>query len=157
MEQWIAYSHYESESGNRAAVEAIFTRTLEKLPSLPFWVVYLDHIRRYYNISTDKGGSASQITHQAYEAVLKAVGIDKDSGKLWQDYIHFIRSGPGNLGGSNWQDQQKMDLLRKAYQRAIRIPTQAVEGLWRDYNAFEMGLNKVTVGPFHRESLKGNR
>ena len=85
------------------------------------------------------------MNHSAYEAVIEAVGIDKDAGKLWQDYIQFIKSGPGVLGGTHWQDQQKMDLLRKAYQRAICIPTQAVESLWREYNAFEMSLNKLTV------------
>ena len=135
----------ENEAQKRPAVEAIFNKTLKSIPNLQLWLTYLDHIRRHYNIATDKTGSASLVNHAAYEAVIEAVGIDKDSGKLWQDYIQFIKSGPGVLGGSSWQDQQKMDLLRKAYQRAICIPTQAVENLWREYNAFEMGLNKLTV------------
>lgn len=142
-EQWVAYTQLENEAQNRAAVEAIFNKTLTKLPSLQLWSAYLDHIRRHYNVAADK--TASQVIHAAYEAVINAVGIDKDAGKIWQDYIQFIKSGPGILGGSNWQDQQKMDLLRKVYQRAICIPTQTVESLWREYNAFEMGLNKLTV------------
>ena len=77
--------------------------------------------------------------------MLDAVGIDKDSGNLWQDYIHFIKSGPGIVGQQDWQGQQKMDLLRKAYQRAVCIPTPVVDVLWKDYTNFEMGLNKVTV------------
>jgi cleavage stimulation factor subunit 3 len=85
------------------------------------------------------------VNHQAYEAVLDAIGIDKESGKIWQDYIQFIKSGPGIVGGSTWQDQQKMDLLRKVYQRAICIPTQVVESIWREYSTFEMSLNKLTV------------
>jgi cleavage stimulation factor subunit 3 len=40
-----------------------------------------------------------------------------------------------------------MDLLRKAYQRAISVPTQAVNTLWKEYDQFEMGLNKLTVRP----------
>jgi cleavage stimulation factor subunit 3 len=77
--------------------------------------------------------------------VLESVGIDKDAGKLWQDFIEFIKSGPGTLGKQDWQSQSKMDLLRKAYQDAISIPTQAVETLWKDYSNFENGLNKMTV------------
>ena len=132
--------------GNKTGVEQIFNRALKKIPDLALWRTYLDHIRRYYNISQDKSGTtASQINHAAYEAVLDAVGIDKDSGKLWQDYIEFIKSGPGVIGQSDWQAQSKMDLLRKAYQRAISIPTQAIEAIWKDYSSFEMGLNKTTV------------
>ena len=132
--------------GSKAGVEQIFNRTLKKIPNLALWGAYLDHIRRYYNISLDKSGTiASQTNHAAYEAVLDAVGIDKDSGQLWQEYIHFIKSGPGVIGQSDWQAQSKMDLLRKAYQRAIGIPMQNVEAIWKDYTNFEMSLNKTTV------------
>src|ERR1700719_767884 len=112
-------------------VEQIFTKSLQSIPNVQLWSIYLDYVR--------------QIVTQAYEFVLQNIGFDKDSGQIWQDFIQFIRSGPGNIGGSGWQDQQKMDSLRKAYQRAICIPTQAVQALWKQYDSFEMGLNKTTV------------
>lgn len=77
--------------------------------------------------------------------MLPEVGIDINAGKLWTDYIEILKSGPGNLGGSGWQDMQKMDILRKAYQRAIAVPTNATMEIWRDYDRFEMNLNKVQV------------
>ncbi|MCJ1291561.1 mRNA 3'-end-processing protein rna14 [Xylographa carneopallida] len=147
-EQWVAYTQLENEAQNRHGVEAIFGKILQDCPNLQLWTAYLDHVRRYFSIASDKVGNAGQINHQAYEAVIAAVGIDKDAGKLWQDYVQFIKTSPGVLGGNNWQDQQKMDLLRKTYQSAVCIPTQAVEGLWRDYNSFEMGLNKLTGRKF---------
>lgn len=73
------------------------------------------------------------------------MGIDINAGKLWTDYIEILKSGPGILGGSGWQDMQKMDILRKAYQRAIAVPTNATMEIWRDYDRFEMNLNKVQV------------
>ncbi len=79
------------------------------------------------------------------------VGLDKDSGKIWLDYIQFIRFGPGTIGGSGWQDQQKMDQLRKAYQRAICVPISNVNILWKEYDQFEMGLNKMTGRKFLAE------
>ena len=136
----------ENDAQNRNAVETIFNNTLLLIPNIQLWSMYLDHIRRHNNTTTDTSGSARQIIYQAYELALKHIGLDKESGKIWQDYIQFIKSGPGNIGGSNWQDQQKMDLLRKAYQRAICVPTQAVNSLWKEYDGFEMGLNKMTVG-----------
>ena len=137
----------ESEANNRAGVESIFHKTLKDIPHLQLWRTYLDHIRRYFNIAVDKSGTASQTNHAAYDAVLDAVGIDKDAGNLWQDFITFIKSGPGVLGQQDWQSQSKMDLLRKAYQDAISVPTQAVEAIWKDYSMFENSLNKMTVGP----------
>lgn len=127
-------------------VEQIFGNALLKVPNIELWSVYLNYVRRRNNLTSDPSGNARQIVNQTYEFVLQNVGNDKDAGPLWQDYIQFIRSGPGQVGGTGWQDQQKMDSLRKAYQRAVTIPTQAVTGLWKEYNAFEMGLNQVTVG-----------
>lgn len=99
-------------------------------------------------------GNARQVVSQAYDFVLQNIGIDKDSGIIWQDYVKFIRDGPGQVGGSNWQDQQKMDALRKAYQRSICVPTQAVNTLWKEYDAFEMGLNKLTVSDLLRIGIR---
>lgn len=57
----------------------------------------------------------------------------------------MLKTGPGVLGGSNWQDMQKMDTLRKVYQRAVSVPHNATLEIWRDYDKFEMSMNKVSV------------
>lgn len=126
-------------------VEQIFSRCLIPVLNVELWSLYLNYIRRRQNLTTDTGGRARAIVSQAYEFVLNNVGLDRDAGQIWQEYVQFVKSSPGNIGGSGWQDQQKMDLLRKVYQRAICIPVQGVEQLWREYDSFEMGLNKITV------------
>lgn len=135
----------ENEVNDRQKMDWVLGNSLMKVPSLPLWSMYLDHVRRHNNLTTDTDGKARQTIHQAYELALQQVGLDKDSGQLWQDFIHFIKAGPGIVGGSNWQDQQKMDQVRKVYQRAICVPTQATTILWKEYDGFEMGLNKMTV------------
>ena len=115
------------------------------MPSLKTWSLYLNHVRRYFNIQVDRTGKASQTVHAAYQAVLDHVGGDPDSGNLWIDYIAFVKSGPGVVGGSSWQDGQKMDVLRRAYQQAIAVPHAQIESVWKEYSAFEMGINKQTV------------
>ena len=134
----------ENEGNNRNALDQVLGKSLMQVPYLPLWSFYLDHVRRHNNLTTDTSGTARQVIHQAYDLALRQVGLDKDSGRLWQDYVLFIKSGPGIIGGSNWQDQQKMDLLRKTYQQALCVPTQALS-LWKEYDGFEMGLNKMTV------------
>ncbi|KAL4786186.1 hypothetical protein BJX76DRAFT_322160 [Aspergillus varians] len=150
-EVWVAYATMESELNELFRLEQIFNRTLLTIPAVQLWTVYLDYVRRRNPLSTDTTGQARKIISSAYDLALQHTGMDKDSGTIWTDYINFIRSGPGNVGGSGWQDQQKMDLLRKAYQRAICVPMQVVNTLWKEYDQFEMGLNKLTGRKFLQE------
>ena len=86
-----------------------------------------------------------KIISDSFSFALNNVGIDKDSGRLWQDYVDFIKAGPGHVGGTGWQDTQKMDALRSAYQKAICVPTAALNSLWKEYDSFETGLSKINV------------
>ena len=70
------------------------------------------------------------------------VGQDKDSYEIWRDYIDFLKSGDSK---GTWDDQQKMDALRRVYHRAVQIPLENVESLWKELDAFENSLNKITV------------
>ncbi|KAJ5174422.1 mRNA 3'-end-processing protein rna14 [Penicillium canariense] len=150
-DQWVAYATMESELNELFRLEQIFNRTLLTIPSVQLWSVYLDYVRRRNPLTTDTSGEARRVISSAYDLALQYVGMDKDSGNIWTDYVEFIRSGPGTVGGSGWQDQQKMDLLRKAYQKALCVPTQAVNALWKEYDQFEMGLNKLTGRKFLQE------
>ncbi|KAF4556209.1 mRNA 3'-end-processing protein rna14-like protein [Elsinoe fawcettii] len=150
-DQWVAYARMELELDDLPRLEAIFNLALLKVQSIDLWNIYLAHIRRRNDIATDASGQGRQVVSQAYEFVINQVGQDKDSGQLWQDYIAFIKSGPGTPGGTGWQDAQKMDLLRKAYQRAVCVPMSAVTNLWKEYDSFEMGLNKMTGRKFLQE------
>ena len=98
---------------------------------------------------SNEGEQNRKTISQTFDVVMKNVGIDKDAGSIWLDHINFLKTMPGTLGGSSWQDQQKMDILRKTYQRAISIPTDAVTKLWKEYDAFEMGLDKAAVSSRH--------
>lgn len=135
----------ELQANEFVKVENIFTRALLMVPKVAFWSLYLDYVRRRNNLSADPSGKARTTVSLAYEFALTTVGIDYESGPLWRDYLTFLRDGTGAVGGNSWQDQQKMDLLRKAYQRAVCIPVQGVDQFWKEYDSFEMGLNKQTV------------
>ncbi|KAI4149005.1 MAG: hypothetical protein LQ341_001434 [Variospora aurantia] len=150
-EQWGAYIQMENEAHNLPKVEHILSTILRSLPNLRLWSIYLDHIRRRNDITRDTTGSSRQTITQAYEVALDNIGIDKDSGYLWQEYIQFLKSKPGETGGPTWQGQQKMDQLRDAYRKAIKVPTQATQSLWKEYDQFEMSMNKTTGRKFLQE------
>ncbi|KAI4109008.1 MAG: hypothetical protein L6R37_000726 [Teloschistes peruensis] len=150
-EQWIAYAKMEIDLGTLTAAEHIFQKVLFSLPNLHLWSTYLSHVRRLNDVNQDPSGQKRQVVTSAFELVLEHIGMDKDSGYIWQDYIQFLKSKPGNVGGSTWQEQQKMDQLRRAYQRAIKVPTQATQALWKEYDQFEMSINKLTGRKFLQE------
>ncbi|KAK4242908.1 hypothetical protein C8A03DRAFT_39853 [Achaetomium macrosporum] len=140
---WVEYLEMELEMNNFPEAELIFNKSLMSTPNVNLWTKYLDYIRRRNDLN-DNTGHARQTVSRAYEFVIDNIGLDKDAGKIWAEYIQFIKFGPGTVGGSQWQDQQKMDQLRKAYQRAICVPIANVNTLWKEYDQFEMGLNKLT-------------
>jgi cleavage stimulation factor subunit 3 len=123
------------------------------VPNVQLWTTYLNYIRRVNDLTNDATGNARTTVSQAYDFVLQNVGIDRDSGQIWQDYIQFLRSIPGQIGGTGWQDQQKMDTLRRAYQRAVGVPMSSVSSLWKEYDQYEMSLNKVTVSEIYDIAL----
>ncbi|KAF1977038.1 Suf-domain-containing protein [Bimuria novae-zelandiae CBS 107.79] len=137
-EIWVQYVNMETELENFHQVEQIFGRSIQNTPSLLLYSSYIEYVRRRYPLEE---GDNRKIIVQAYEFVLPHVGIDINAGKLWTDYIEILKSGPGILGGNGWQDMQKMDILRKAYQRAIAVPTNATLEIWREYDRFEMNLH----------------
>ena len=133
------------------AAESIFHRTLLRIPSLELWKVYLDYLRRIHPLIPDPDGSKRAIISQAFEVLLENVGIDPEAGNLWREYIEFVKSMPGVIGGQGWQDAQKADLLRKAYQRAVRFPHSELTKLWKEYDNFELSINKQTARKFLQE------
>lgn len=50
---------------------------------------------------------------------------------------------------TTWEEQQKMDLVRKTYQKAVKIPMDNLKKFWEDYQDFENSLNKITVRLCH--------
>lgn len=121
----------------------IFDKSLLKVLNIDLWLMYIHYVRRRYSLQSGDFAANYKIINDVFQFALKTVGLDKDAGKVWQDYIAFLKSGPGTLGGGSWQDGAKADQIRSAYQRAIAVPTEAVTQLWRDYDSFETGLSKI--------------
>ncbi|KAK5953947.1 mRNA 3'-end-processing protein rna14 [Knufia fluminis] len=142
-EQWCAFLRWEEAADRKWHMEQIFKKALISVPSVELFAIYVNYVRRRHSMQTGDTSQAYKNIHQTFEFALKSVGMDKDSGSLWQDYINFLRTGPGTVGGSGWQDSQKMDALREAYGKALSVPTSAIQSLWKEYDAFETGINKI--------------
>ncbi|ORY94721.1 hypothetical protein BCR43DRAFT_494490 [Syncephalastrum racemosum] len=148
---WLSYLELELKYSNFNEVEALFTRCLKPVLSVDLWKYYLGYIRR---INQGENGSVAlpesrSIIERAYEYVLNNVGIDKEAGSIWADYIHFLKSAETT---NTWEEQRKMDSMRRAYQQAVAIPLNNVEHLWREYDQWEIKLNRLTAKKFLGEN-----
>ncbi|OLL21715.1 mRNA 3'-end-processing protein RNA14 [Neolecta irregularis DAH-3] len=158
--QWIDWINLEQQYNNFQKVEEIFAKCLPTVHSVPLYKVYLDYVRRVNSISSGGQGARDIIT-AAFDFVVKSVGLDRDSGSIWSEYLDFVKGwdvrqqifdkADFEQAGTKWQEQQQMDQLRKIFQRAVCIPLDNLESLWRRYDAFENGLNRATARKFLAE------
>lgn len=153
--QWLAYLDLELAHSNFAQVEAIFNQCLRTTPSVDLWKFYLSYTRRVNPLAPSTGAEEDPAREQtrrvlegAYEFALRFIGNDKDSGSIWTDYILLIKEREARGG---WKEGQKMDDLRRVYQRAVSVPLTNIETIWKDYDAYENGLNKLTAKKFLAE------
>lgn len=139
----VSYAKLELEVFDRSRIDAVFHKSLFEVPNVDLWNLYLDYLRRVLPLVPDAQGENRAIITSAFDTVLNNVGIDPDAGRLWREYIDFAKSGPGVVGGSSWQDQQKGDAVRRAYQRATKVPSGELVRMWKEYDNFEMANNKT--------------
>ncbi|WVQ78099.1 hypothetical protein IAT38_000180 [Cryptococcus sp. DSM 104549] len=142
---------------NFPQVESLFAKAL-KGPSggitasadVSVWTAYLHYIRRQNPVpeGTSSVESVRSTITKAYEFALNECGVDKESGGIWDEYIKFVASGPSS---NQWEVQAKQDALRKVYQRAVCIPLNNIEALWKAYDAFETSISKLTAKKFLAE------
>ncbi|KAF8632394.1 hypothetical protein AX17_004835 [Amanita inopinata Kibby_2008] len=133
-------NQFLADQSTFSEAEELFKKFLRTSPCVDLWKFYLNYVRRL-----NTSPATRDIVRKSYEFALQHVGQDKDSGQIWSDYIQFIRSGEAT---TTWEEQQQMDALRKIYHRAVQIPLDNVEQLWRDLEAFETNLNRITAKKF---------
>ncbi|KAJ7633778.1 Suf-domain-containing protein [Mycena polygramma] len=137
----IAYiDHFIDSLASYEEAEELLNKFLRASPSADLWKYYLNYVRR-----VNSGPKAHKVVCNAYTFALNHIGQDRDSGSIWADYIQFLTTADTTI---TWQAQQKTDTLRRVYRRAVQIPLDNVEQLWKQYKAFEAGLDKITAEKF---------
>lgn len=111
--------------------------------------LYVSYVRRVNDVITG-GESARGTVIQAFEFAITKVGLDIHSGDLWNDYLDFLK---GWTPAASWEQQQKVDLIRKVYKRYLAIPTTTIETAWQQYAQWENQVNATTALKFIAEKL----
>ncbi|KAG9027591.1 mRNA 3'-end-processing protein rna14 [Tulasnella sp. JGI-2019a] len=147
----IAYLNHFLAPALFQRAEALFARFLKPSPSVELWKFYLTYVRRINpNVTEQK---VRDTVRQAYEFALSHVGHDTDSGQIWKDYLDFLKNALDSR--TTWDAQQRMDALRSVYHRAVVVPLDNVEVLWRELDQYENSLNKITAKKFLQDLSPG--
>lgn len=112
---------------------------------LSLWMTYLDYIRRKNNLITG-GQEARSIIIQAFDMVMNKCAIfEPHSSVFWNDYLTFLEAWkPMN----KWEEQQKVDMIRRLYKKMLVIPLDNLETMWNKYIKWEQEINNLTARKF---------
>ncbi|CUM63621.1 uncharacterized protein PRCAT00001203001 [Priceomyces carsonii] len=146
-QQWCNYINYELNRGEFKKVESLFQKCFLITQSVELYRLYVSYVRRVNDVITG-GEMARGIVIQAFEFAVSKVGIDITSSPLWKDYLDFLKSW---TPAATWEQQQKIDLIRKVYKRYLVIPTENIESLWSQYTKWENEVNSSTASKFISE------
>lgn len=112
---------------------------------LSLWMTYLDYVRRKNNLITG-GQEARSIIIQAFDMVMNRCAIfEPHSSPFWNDYLTFLEAWkPMN----KWEEQQKVDMIRRLYKKMLVIPLDNLETMWNKYIKWEQEINNLTARKF---------
>ncbi|EGW33275.1 uncharacterized protein SPAPADRAFT_151132 [Spathaspora passalidarum NRRL Y-27907] len=144
---WCKYIRYELNRGEKQKVESLFQQCFAITDSVELCRLYVDYVRSAADFITG-GEQARGTVIQAFEFAIGKVGIDINSDGLWNDYLGFLKSWTPS---ANWEQQQKVDLVRKVYKKYLVIPTENIETSWSQYTKWENELNPATAQKFISE------
>lgn len=128
-------------------VEQLFSKCLPITEDVDLFRLYVSYVRRTNDVITG-GENARGIVIQAFEFAVNKVGIDINSGSLWNDYLNFLKNW---TPVASWEQQQKVDLIRRVYKRLLTIPTEKIEQEWSTYTKWENEINSSTASKFIAE------
>lgn len=153
---WIEWINFEMSLKNYDETEKIFQKCLPSVPCVPLYTVYIDYIQHIHSpalaTSEEDSQKARATIIAAFDFVLNGVGSDFNSGDLWIAYLHFVKAGDAP---SSYEEQQKMDLMRKIFHKSIHTPLYNIEEIWKEYDAFENNLSKLTAKKFIADQAGG--
>jgi hypothetical protein len=129
----IAYiGHFIHDPATHGQAEELLGRFLRPSHSLDLWKLYLDYVRRVNSAPTQR-----ETVRKAFDFAISHIGQDRASGSIWAEYIEFLKAAETT---SPLETSQKIETIRKVYQRAIEIPLDNIGQLRNGLDDFETAV-----------------
>ena len=129
VKYWKAYIDYQLKKSEYTIAEEAFSKCLVKYRSVDIWMSYISMVQMK---SVQSGDIKSD--EAVFERAIDNVGMSFDSAVLWKTYLEFIRDR------QDWHDvgdSRRLAAYRKIYQKALCVPHEGLDTLWKEYEVLE--------------------
>jgi tetratricopeptide (TPR) repeat protein len=131
---WMQLAEYHISKGQYDAAAETYNKSARLCRDINLWRSYLNFLKRRAvekssAQSLDEQYQERRNVEAAYDAAVDNVGSSIDSYPLWRDFIEFVNS--------EGESTRKLTTTRKIYQRAVCIPMDGLDVIWRDYETLE--------------------
>lgn len=151
---WKFYGEHELRCHNNKEVEEILSKCLYQCPDTNIWEFYIDYVR---NLNLDENFNSYNYNEKknrlnkvrdACEFAVKYIGFHINSNKIWTKYIEIMKKylDIGFLNKSTINND-----TREVYQKALCIPMNELDEIWREYKNFENEANGLTCDRLTKE------
>ena len=134
----------ESGEPDDDAIRALFGKCLIPCPSALLWRKYCSYMASTHDTTTEEGVATMK---SVYEYSVDVVGEDADAAEVWLDYCRFLRNAPATFIVADVKPEQAESardvVVRRCYQRAITVPLNKLDVVYKEYEAFENEKNKA--------------
>ena len=132
---WKILAGYHVKAKNYPAAEEVFVKAFaSKCRNVELWLAYIAMIRAKILNGGRESGHDMKPVEVAFEKAVENVGTSLDAWALWRAYVDFIRDR------KDWPDSgdgRRLAAFRKIYQKAVCIPQDNLDTLWREYEVLE--------------------
>ena len=129
-------------AANWTTVQSLYGQSLLQCLDVELYANYVALVTKQSEGAVPEGQLQ---VRQAHEFALKQVGHAVTSGPLWEEYIHFLRGlkkgTPEHTAvfsaPAGQEEAAQREAIRSAFHRALLVPQQRLNELWREYERFE--------------------
>lgn len=136
---WKLYAEHELREKNYERVQEIIKKSLMQIrcPSVELWRFYLQFTKVVQlDVAVDSKDvesikKARQLMCDAFELAIERVGGSIYAAPIWQAYLSFLQEDT---------DPQAFLVVRKAFHRALVVPMNNMDSIWKEYEKFERSI-----------------
>uniref|UniRef100_U9TVJ7 Suppressor of forked domain-containing protein n=1 Tax=Rhizophagus irregularis (strain DAOM 181602 / DAOM 197198 / MUCL 43194) TaxID=747089 RepID=U9TVJ7_RHIID len=141
--QWIEYINFELSQDDKSKVQELYPNSFRCAVSVDLAKHYIENVRNQVETSDPPEPDPIGNIISIYKYALNHVGLDIESGVIWQDYLNFLNSiePMDNI----------LNELRDAYKQALKIPLNNIEEIWKSYKKNEKKVSLPNQQPIKKQ------
>lgn len=152
---WKELAEHYNFCGNISQAQEIFDQIKSKCRDVDVWRSYLLFFKNQLSKTTVTKSTVELSLEyydkikKEYEKAIDNVGMSVDAYQIWRDYIDLVKE--------EIEKTKNTEILRQLYHRALSVPMEGLEFIWKEYEAWETVPDKVVEDFKHAKAIFKDR